>query len=153
MSEVLKILHADAADIPELYALQLLAFESEAEMIGSRDVPALLESPADHQADFVNWITLKLVTDSGRIVGAARYRHCDEVTEVGRLMIHPDYRRQGLAQALLAEIDAACPHEILELYTCTKSWINIRLYEKTGYIPVKEVTEDSGLSFVYMRKT
>ena len=37
----MKIIQADRNDIPELYRLQLLAFESEAEMIGSRDVPAL----------------------------------------------------------------------------------------------------------------
>ncbi|MCB6575137.1 GNAT family N-acetyltransferase [Phascolarctobacterium faecium] len=28
----------------------------------------------------------------------------------------------------------------------------MRLYEKMGYRPVKEVTEATGLSFVYMRK-
>ena len=40
----MKIIQADRNDIPELYRLQLLAFESEAEMIGSRDVPALQEA-------------------------------------------------------------------------------------------------------------
>lgn len=37
----MKIVRAKEEDISELYKLQLLAFESEAEMIGSRDVPAL----------------------------------------------------------------------------------------------------------------
>ena len=35
---------AEEKDIRELYDLQLRAFESEAEMIGSRNVPALMES-------------------------------------------------------------------------------------------------------------
>ena len=146
------LIRATEQDIPALYELQLLAFESEAEMIGSRDVPALLESREHHRQDFPNWTTMKLVNDEGRIVGAIRYRPDGEIIDVGRLMVHPDYRHRGLAQQMLAEVDRACPDTIRELYTCTKSWINIRLYDKMGYHPVKEVTENSGLSFVYMRK-
>lgn len=147
-----KIVKAEIRDTSALYDLQLLAFESEAEMIGSRDVPALLETREENQEDFVSWITLKLVNASDEIIGAIRYRKIDDLIEVGRLMIHPNYRQRGLAQRLLSEVDKACPGETKELYTCTKSWINIRLYEKMGYTAVKEVTEDSGLSFVYMRK-
>ena len=148
----MKLIHATVQDIPALYDLQLLAFESEAEMIGSRDVPALLESREHHRQEFPNWITMKLVNDEGKIVGAIRYRPDGGIIDVGRLMVHPDYRRQGLAQRMLAEVDRACPDLTRELYTCTKSWINIRLYTKMGYRPVREVTEESGLSFVYMRK-
>lgn len=148
----MKLIPATVQDIPALYDLQLLAFESEAEMIGSRDVPALLESREHHRQEFPNWITMKLVSDEGKIVGAIRYRPDGGIIDVGRLMVHPDYRRQGLAQRMLAEVDRACPDLTRELYTCTKSWINIRLYDKMGYRPVKEVTEQSGLSFVYMRK-
>lgn len=67
-------------------------------------------------------------------------------------MIHPNYRRRGLAQQLLKAVDDQYPTEVTELYTCTKSWKNIRLYEKMGYQVAKEVTESSGLSFVYMQK-
>ena len=148
----MKLIPATVQDIPALYDLQLLAFESEAEMIGSRDVPALLESREHHRQEFPNWITMKLVNDEGKIVGAIRYRPDGGIIDVGRLMVHPDYRRQGLAQRMLAEVDRACPDLTRELYTCTKSWINIRLYTKMGYRPVREVTEKSGLSFVYMRK-
>ena len=148
----MKLIHATVQDIPALYDLQLLAFESEAEMIGSRDVPALMESREHHREDFPNWITMKLVKEDGEMVGAIRYRPDGDIIDVGRLMVHPDYRRQGLAQRMLAEVDRACPDTVRELYTCTKSWINIRLYDKMGYVPVKEVTEPSGLSFVYMRK-
>ena len=148
----MKLIPATEQNIPELYDLQLLAFESEAEMIGSRDVPALMESREHHREDFSNWTTLKLVNDAGEIVGAIRYRPDGELIDVGRLMVHPEYRHQGLAQMMLEEVDRACPDKVRELYTCTKSWINIRLYTKMGYTAVKEVTEESGLSFVYMRK-
>ena len=44
LKKSIKIIQTNRNDIPELYRLQLLAFESEAEMIGSRDVPALQEA-------------------------------------------------------------------------------------------------------------
>lgn len=152
MEKNMRLERAVLADASELYELQLLAFETEAEMIGSRDVPALQQSREDHRADFFNWTTLKLVDDTNKIRGAIRFRPCGEVMEVGRLMTHPDCRRMGLAQILLSEVDRLCPLETKELYTCTKSWTNIRLYEKMGYRAFREVMEDSGLSFVYMRK-
>ena len=148
----MQIVYAEEKDIPALYRLQLLAFESEAEMIGSRDIPALRESEEEHRIDFPKWHTLKLEDDDGEIVGAVRYRKADGVTEVGRLMVHPDNRHCGLAQKLLSAVDKVCVGETRELYTCTKSRSNIRLYEKMGYKAYKEITEDSGLSFVYMRK-
>lgn len=53
---------------------------------------------------------------------------------------------------MLEAVDLACGDKTKELYTCTKSWTNIRLYEKMGYKPFKEVAKETGLSFVYMRK-
>lgn len=148
----MKILYADENDISELYQLQLLSFESEAEMIGSRDVPALLETKEDNEKDFGNWNVLKLVNDANEIIGAIRYKKDGEIIEVGRLMVHPEYRRQGLAQELLAQVDQVCQNETKELFTCKKSWTNIRLYEKMGYKCFKECTVESGLPMVYMRK-
>ena len=148
----MKMLTATANDIEELYALQRLAFESEAEMIGSREVPALQETRDDHAKDFSHWITLKLVNESNHIIGSIRYKKSQDIIEVGRLMVHPSYRRQGLAQQLLAEIDRRCIDQSKELYTCTKSWSNILLYKKMGYTPISEHKEETGLSFMYMRK-
>ena len=147
-----KIERATFDDINELYELQLIAFESEAEMIGSREVPALQESKEDNAADFTNWQVLKLVKEDGKIIAAIRYRIDGDIVEVGRVMTHPDYRRKGLARILLNEVDKAYPGNIKELYTCTKSWTNICLYEKMGYKHYKEVEGGRGLSFVYMRK-
>ena len=55
----MKIVNATESDILELYRLQLLTFESEAEMIGSRMVPALMESEEDYRGTFNQWHTYK----------------------------------------------------------------------------------------------
>ncbi len=148
----MKITQAERKDVSQLYALQLLCFESEAEMIGSRDIPALQETSQEHQKDFENWTVLKLEDDFGKIIGSIRYRKNDEIVEVGRLMIHPSYRRRGLAKRLLHEVDDMCPNQRKELYTCTKSKSNIDLYRKMGYTAYKTHTEIDGLTFVDMKK-
>lgn len=148
----MKIVKATESDILELYRLQLLTFESEAEMIGCRLIPALMESEADYSGTFNQWYTYKMVDDAGKIIGGIRYQYDDGVVEVGRLMVHPDYRQQGLARKLLAFVDEQCSQDWRVLYTCTKSWINIKLYTKMGYKAVREIQDDTGLSFVYMEK-
>ena len=89
MRDSMEITRGDIRDVPELYRLQLLAFESEAEMIGSRNVPALLETESENAADFKNWDVLKIVNDHGEIIAAIRYRLLKDMIEVGRLMVHP----------------------------------------------------------------
>ena len=148
----MKIVKATESDILELYRLQLLTFESEAEMIGCRLIPALMESEADYSGTFNQWHTYKMVDDAGKIIGGIRYQYDAGVVEVGRLMVHPDYRQQGLARKLLAFVDEQCSQDWRVLYTCTKSWINIKLYTKMGYKAVREIQDDTGLSFVYMEK-
>lgn len=147
-----KIERAVVEDIDELFELQLISFESEAEMIGSREVPALQESREENAEDFSNWQVLKLINKEAEIIAAIRYKVNNDIVEVGRVMTHPNYRRQGLAQTLLNEVDKSYPNHVKELYTCTKSWTNILLYEKMGYRNHKEIEGDKGLSFVYMRK-
>ena len=94
----MKIVKATESDILELYRLQLLTFESEAEMIGCRLIPALMESEEDYRGTFNQWHTYKMVDDAGKIIGGIRYQYDAGVVEVGRLMVHPDYRQQGLAR-------------------------------------------------------
>ncbi len=144
---------ATRADIRELYDLQLRAFESEAEMIGSRNVPALLETWEHSLADFDNWTVLVRRDGSGRIVGAVRYRMEDGRVEIGRLMVAPERRRQGVASDLMRAVEERTGARVFELYTCTKSWINLRLYEKLGYRTFREERGEKDLSFAYMRKT
>ena len=143
---------AEEKDIEELYALQLLAFESEAKMIGSRAVPALMESLDKAKSDFHDWLVLKTIDESGRIIGSVRCREENGVVEVGRLMVHPDFRRRGIGESLLKAVVERFSGELLELFTCTNSVTNIRLYEKVGYRKYREEGGHNGLSFVYMRK-
>ena len=143
---------AEEKDIRELFDLQLRAYESEAEMIGSRNVPALMESFEENQADFKNWTVLIKRNDQGRIVGAVRFREEGDHIEIGRVMVDQEYRNRGVAIGLMAAVEEFTQAKAFELYTCTKSYININLYEKLGYKTYKVEQGDRELSFAYMRK-
>ena len=144
---------AKEKDIRELFDLQLRAFESEAEKIGSRNVPALMESLEENRADFRNWTVLVKRNDAGRIIGAVRFREESDHIEIGRVMVAQEYRNRGVAIGLMTAVEELTQAKTFELYTCTKSYININLYEKLGYRIYKEEQGDRDLSFAYMRKT
>ena len=140
-------------DITELFDLQLRAFESEAEMIGSRNVPALMESYEENASDFRNWTVLVKRDDSDRIIGAVRFRNKGDHIEIGRVMVDQEFRNQGVAIGLMSAVEELTEAKVFELYTCTRSYININLYEKLGYRTYKEERGDRDLSIAYMRKT
>ena len=145
--------YAKEKDIKELYDLQLRAFESEAEMINSRNVPALMESYEENRADFINWTVLIKRDDSGKIIGAVRCRENGDHIEIGRVMVAQEHRNRGIATDLMTAVEELTQAKAFELYTCTKSYININLYEKLGYKIYKVEQGPSDLSFAYMRKT
>ena len=126
--------YAKEKDIKELYDLQLRAFESEAEMINSRNVPALMESYEENCADFINWTVLIKRDDSGEIIGAVRCRENGDHIEIGRGMVAQEHRNRGIATDLMTAVEELTQAKAFELYTCTKSYININLYEKLGYV-------------------
>ena len=122
-------------------------------MIGSRNVPAIMESYEENEADFRNWTVLLRRDDSGRIIGAVRFRRDNGHVEIGRVMVDQDFRNQGIAIGLMTAVEELTRAKIFDLYTCTKSYININLYEKLGYRIYKVEQGDRDLSFAYMRKT
>ena len=97
---------AKKTDKKELYNLQLVAFESEAAMIGCRNIPALLESYEQYCNDFGNWIVLIKRNDTGRIIASVRYKKNDNHVEIGRLMVSPNHRNKGIATQLIKVIES-----------------------------------------------
>ena len=147
----MKICKANNDDLPEILALQYLAYQSEAELFKTRDIPPLKETLDELKVEFENGVILKLTTDN-EIIGSVRASLNDGTAYIGKLMVHPDYRRQGFGSKLLCEIENYFPNARYELFTSTKSIDNIRLYRKLGYeiFDRKEISDE--LIFVYMQK-
>ena len=149
MSNILK---ANITDIDEILDLQYLAFQTEADMLGTRNIPALNQQYDDVLRDFNNGLMLKMISSTGRIIGSVRAFANDDYVSIGKLMVHPDHRRKGYAAKLLREVEKYYPDKRHELYTCSRSLLNIALYESVGYKQYKTVPGPDNLDMTYLDK-
>ena len=146
-----KIFKAEPTDLSAILQLQYLAYQSEAELFGSRDIPPLRQTLDEVIEEYNSGIILKM-TDGDKIIGSVRAKECDGTVYIGKLMVHPDYRCRGYGSRLLTEIEHYFPNKRCELFTSTRSVNNIRLYQKAGYKPFKEKAINDELTFIYMEK-
>ena len=145
------VLKAEQKDLQEILELQYLAYQSEAALFGSKDIPPLKETIEELTEEFNKGTILKLVED-GKIIGSVRAYAKNGTAYIGKLMVHPDHRCNGYGTMLLNEIEKGFPDCRYELFTSTRSEDNIRLYKKLGYMifDTKKITDE--LVFVYLEK-
>lgn len=146
------IYKAEQNDLQEILRLQYLAYQSEAELFGNKDIPPLKQTLSEIIDEFNNGIILKKVIDN-RIIGSVRAKEENGTVYIGKLMVHPDYRCKGYGSGLLSEIERCFPKKRYELFTSTRSVDNIRLYQKMGYTIFNRKAVNDELVFVYMEKT
>ena len=145
------IYKAGLEDLQEILQLQYLSYQSEAALFGSRDIPPLKQTLDEVIAEYKNGIVLKM-TDDDVIVGSIRAKERNGTVYIGKLMVHPDYRRNGYGTKLLTEIEKYFPDKRYELFTSTRSTDNIRLYRNLGYKMFDRKAVTYELQFVYMEK-
>ena len=149
---MMDIYKADHKDLDEILRLQYLAYQSEAVLFGTDDIPPLKQTLDEVIAEYEKGIILKLVTDDNVIIGSVRAREENKSVYIGKLMVHPEHRHKGYGTRLLTEIEKCFTCERYELFTSTRSVDNIRLYEKNGYKEYKREALNNELIFVYMQK-
>ena len=145
----------EKARFEDLYAilqLQYLAYQSEADLFGTRDIPPLKQTIDEVIEEYNDGLILKMVDDDNVILGSVRAKDVEGSVYIGKLMIHPDYRCKGYGSRLLKEVEECYPGKRYELFTSTRSADNIRLYQKNGYKEFKQEPVTEELIFVYMEK-
>ena len=147
-----RICRAERNDMSEILQLQYLAYQSEADLFGNREIPPLKQTLDEVADEFDKGIILKM-TDGNAIIGSVRAKEQNGTVYIGKLMVHPDHRRKGLGTKLLAAIEEQYPGKRYELFTSTRSSDNIRLYSKLGYTEFDRKAVNDELCFVYMQKT
>ena len=145
------ILKAQRSDLEEILKLQYLAYQSEADLFKSRDIPPLKETLDEVIAEFEKGTVLKLV-DGNEIIGSVRAYESDGTVYIGKLMVHPDRQRKGYGSRLLSEIEKCYPGKRYELFTSTRSVDNITLYKNNGYEIYDNKVINDELEFVYLEK-
>ena len=152
IEDELKISKADIEDLQEILNLQYLAYQSEAALFGSRDIPPLKQTLDEVIEEYHKGIILKLVDTDNLIIGSIRAWEMKGTIYIGKLMIHPNYRQRGYGTKLLSEIEKYYPQKRYELFTSTRSIDNIRLYQRMGYRVFGHRRVDDKLEFVYLEK-
>ena len=139
-------------DLEKILQLQYIAYQSEAELFGSRDIPPLKQTLDELIEEYHTGIFLKMVSDDGTIIGSVRAKESDGTVYIGKLMVHPDCRGHGYGSSLLSEMETCFPGKRYELFTSTRSKDNIRLYRRLGYREFSRKAVNDELVFVYMEK-
>ena len=139
---------AERGDLQEILQLQYLAYQSEAELFGSRDIPPLKQTLDEVLEEFRSGIILQMVDDKNAIIGSVRAQERDGTVYIGKLMVHPEHRHKGYGTMLLSEIEKCFPDKRYELFTSTRSLDNIRLYQKLGYTIFARKAVNDELEFV-----
>jgi GNAT superfamily N-acetyltransferase len=126
------LLPATEADAPEVLVLQRCCWVTEAIANDTLAIPALHEDLATVRG----WIgTAWVLRDRGRLIGGVRASLDDGTWHIGRLMVAPDRRAEGLGRRLLAHIESVAPAEAnrFALFTGARSVANRAMYERAGY--------------------
>ena len=148
----MKIVKAQKEDLKEILDLQYLAYQSEAALFGTKDIPPLKQTLDEVTDEYNSGVVLKMLDENNRIIGSVRAKESNDTVFIGKLMVHPDFRGNGYGTMLLKEIEEYFPKKRYELFTSTRSVSNIKLYEKLGYKIFDEKPIDDELTFVYMEK-
>lgn len=145
------IRRAELKDLEDILELQYLAYQSEAEILNDYSIPPLKQTLDEVKMEFMNGVIL-VETKDETIIGSVRGYVKEGTLYIGKLMVNPEFRRQGLGKKLLLAMEAECEHERCELFTSSQSVGNIKLYENTGYKKFKEKQISNVLKFVYLEK-
>jgi ribosomal protein S18 acetylase RimI-like enzyme len=146
----------DTTIVLRVLQLQLLAYQTEARLAGFREPPLLPDGILSIRQSgevFSGMFDVTGKRESSReLIGAISTANRGHATEICRLMVHPEFMRQGIAGALLKNLLTACSAS--PLFTVTVNARNapaIALYEKFGFKPVNRKELGPGLLFLEMQ--
>jgi ech hydrogenase subunit C len=143
---------ANQNDIPEILALQKIAYRSQTEIYGDDSVPALHQTLEQITAEFENTIFLKAVVN-GKIIGSIRGRREGDIAHISRVVVHPYFQGKGLAKRLITQIEQELGDvRLFEAFTGHQSTQNINLYGKLGYHQVRTEPFTATVNWVYLQK-
>jgi len=143
---------ANQNDIPEILALQKIAYRSQAEIYGDDSVPALGQTLDQITAEFEKTIFIKAVVN-GKIIGSIRGRREGDVAHISRVVVHPYFQGKGLAKRLISQVEQELGDvRVFEAFTGHQSAQNLHLYGKLGYREVRTEPFTSTVNWVYLQK-
>lgn len=149
MFEIIRMKDADAAE--EVWALQHAAYRVEAAMIGVADLPPLqdtVESLRQSQETFCG-----IRGPKGDLLGVIAYEQEQEGRYViCRVMVNPEYFRQGVGSRLLSHLLDAFPCAHWSVTAEARNLPALGLYEKAGFSRTGAFQPAPGITLVRLER-
>ncbi|MFD4900162.1 GNAT family N-acetyltransferase [Streptomyces sp. NPDC058411] len=147
---------ATAQDVEQIFRLQYLCFQSEAELYGNYRIDPLVQS-LDSVRDEVATDLVFVARLGDEVVGSVRgFTDTDGTGRIGKLCVHPRLRNHGLGTRLLRAAESGLAEgrsaTRFRLHTGERSEGNLRLYRKAGYARVGNTTGGDGVRLVLLEK-
>lgn len=146
------IIQANPDDAEEILDLQKLAYRSEAIIYNDWTIPPLTQTIAEMRAEFESMYFLK-ATSGDKIIGSVRASHENSTCHIGRLIVHPEFRKKGIGTSLMERVEGAFSQaERFELFTGSRSTENMHFYQRLGYRIIREEDLSPAVRLVIMEK-
>ncbi|MFD3552329.1 GNAT family N-acetyltransferase [Streptomyces goshikiensis] len=147
---------AAAEDVEQIFKLQYLAFQREAELYGNYRIQPLTQT-LDSLKGELETDTVLVARLGDEVVGTVRGNVDEDGTaKIAKLCVHPRLQGHGLGARLLRAVEEALQGDggttRFRLHTGHKSESNLRLYRKAGYTQVGGRTASDGVRLVILEK-
>ncbi|MEV1046495.1 GNAT family N-acetyltransferase [Streptomyces sp. NPDC049916] len=147
---------ATARDVEQIFRLQYLCFQREAELYDNYRIDPLVQTLDSLRAEVAD--DLVFVARLGdEVVGSVRgFTDTEGTGLIGKLCVHPRLQGHGLGARLLLAAESALSAERAatryRLHTGHRSENNLRLYRRAGYAQVGDVTGADGVRLILLEK-
>lgn len=148
----MQILKTTIEDAKEIFDLQKKAFHQQAVYYNNFQLKPLIETFDEYEKSFSAFTFLKAI-EHNRIVGSVRANMSDTSCHIGRLIVDPEYQKNGIGSKLMLEIERLFKNSAnrYELFTGEQSFRSLSLYRNLGYRVFKR-TDDYDVPIVFMEK-
>ena len=134
----------------EIHAVAQAAYALEAERIGCAEFPPLCESLDELRQSADSFFVFQ---QSGCIIGGLSYRRGTDTVAITRLVVSPGHLRQGIATALLSELESRLfPITCLTVSTAATNAPAIALYKRFGFKTASASTSAEGIPLLHLFK-
>ncbi|WP_144512615.1 N-acetyltransferase [Bacillus sp. FJAT-22090] len=129
--------HKEKGTAEQMLAVQLPAYQIEAELIQFDGIPQLNDTP---QSIMISEEIFLGYFEHSALAGFLSYTETDELIDICRLVVHPSHFRKGIASSLLKHLlSTKKMHQGVIVATGAKNKPAIKLYEHFGFAKMKEI--------------
>ena len=134
----------------QLHAVAQAAYTLEAQWMGCADFPPLRESLDELRQSSDSFLVFQ---QSGSIIGGLSFHRSTDTVAITRLFVSPGHLRQGIATALLSELESRLfPMTRLTVSTGAANTAAILLYKRFGFKTASASTSAEGIPLLHLVK-